>query len=676
MRSRISLPVIEELTIRNYSLYPGTENGELRIPFVDGVTVIAGINGIGKTTLLTLISRMLLGPTNPKKANRNIGRVSQREIFDIDKYDFFSNRVPEILGDDSTATLKFRLGEEDIVVTRYMRDMRLKSASFSGVPFVSSSEGAIIEELARKAGLLSGYDYHVVIRNLQFFNEDRPPLLWDAGSQFELYKILFFDEDTASRLNDNFAKIQSLDSERRNRTHLLNKRRDSLPTSSKSSALIEIETLTRMIEAAKQSYETANSDFLTKKQQLESLQARLRSLDIEAEDAQISLAELEQQLTRQDAMFILQALPTLGEKEKFLLQGFSTGCGCFICGSKSKEHIGFISSKTTSGHCFACNAPIATAETDKVTPIAAQSIKTTEFQIEKLLESIAHIDSQRVDAEQQIKEITPQLRTSTNERTARLLELDALNAQRPDAGIDPHSLLGEIEREENELILLGAEIKRLTAEYRSAIIDAESRLDEVKEDIRQRLNDYAIAFLQEEISISFKNDAKFSIATGAEKVLIPSFTIRMTSSTHAIPHEREDSNSVSESQKEFLDLAFRMSLLDIISRKGSTMLIVETPEASLDSWFMRRAAELMRAFAPDSGGFGRKLIATSNVNGTVMIPALLGLIGTDGSISKLPQEREKHLINLLKLTPTPATLREDKATQLLDEELGRYLHAW
>ncbi|MCG9053519.1 AAA family ATPase [Laribacter hongkongensis] len=676
MRTRINLPVIEQLTVNNYSLYPGIDHTGLDLSFTDGVTVIAGINGIGKTTLLTLLSRMLLGPTDPRKVMRNIGRVSKRELVKLEKFDFFASRVPEVLDEESIATLKFRLGSEEIMVTRYMRDMALKSVTFSGVSFSPENEIALVEELARRAGLLSGYDFHVVIRNLQFFNEDRPPLLWDSGSQFELYKILFFDEEIASSLNTTFAKIQSIDTDHRNRTHQLNKRREKLPPSRKSSATIELEALDKMIEAAKQSYQKANEDFLGKRAQFDALQKTMRSLDIQAEDAQIELAELEQQLTQQDAMFILQALPTLGDKERFLMQGFSTGCGCFVCGSKSKDHIGNISEKTRSGHCFVCDAPVTSPDTENVTPITAHAVQTTEAQIDVLLTSVANIDGQRTATEQELSRLAAEFRLAANERANLLQNLDALNAQRPDSTVEPFSLQGEIEREEEALKLLAEELKAQTACYRKTIEDAEAQMDEFREDLRQRLTDYATAFLQEQVSVSFNNETPFKPATGAGEVHIPSFTINMTSSTHRIAHERRTSNSVSESQKEFLDLAFRMSLLDIVSHEGTTMLVIETPEASLDSWFMRRAADLMCRFAPEAGNLRRKLIATSNINGTVMIPALLCLIDEDGAIKKLPPERKDHLVNLLRLTPRSATLREDKANSLLDEELGKYLHVW
>ncbi|MGP0838081.1 AAA family ATPase [Serratia sp. CY85251] len=675
MRKGINLPVIEELSIRGYSLYPGGDGSEgINLSFANGVTVIAGINGIGKTTLLTLLSRMLLGPTDPQKAMRNIGRVSQRELIDLTKFNFFTLRVPEVLGDDSTATLKFKLGDEEIIVTRFMRNMRLKNVTISGVPYVPTTEIAMIEDLARKAGLLSGYDFHVVIRNLQFFNEERPPLLWDPGSQFELYKILFFDEKTASTLNSIFAKIQSYDSDYRNRIHQLNKRRDSLPTViRKPSSTIEVEALNNMLTAAKLSYEKANTDFLDKRCQLETLEVQMKGLDMQAEDAQIELAESEQQLTQQDAMYILQALPTLNEKEKLLMQGLATGCGCFICGSTARNHLGVIREKTSSGHCFVCDAPVNITNTKKATPITVQQVRKTEGRINDLQAEIIDIDEHRKTVEKQIRDIIPALRKATNDRMSALRELESLYAQRPESSGEPSSVQNEIEREEQELKLLGAEIKELTSNYRKSVADAEVRMEEIKEDLRTRLDNYATAFLQEQVSVTFNNETPFSLATGAERVHIPSFTIKMTSSTHRVAHERRTSDSVSESQKEFLDLAFRMSLLDIVSNKGSTMLVIETPEASLDSWFMLRAAELMRSFAPEDVGQGRKLIATSNINGTVMIPALLGLIDNDGKMMKLPTERKKHLVNLLKLTPPSATLQEDKAHDLLREELGRYL---
>lgn len=72
MRAKIKLPVMRRLSIRNYSLYPGANGQGLDLEFPAGVTVLAGINGVGKTTLLNLLMRMLLGPT---ERGKEIGRA-------------------------------------------------------------------------------------------------------------------------------------------------------------------------------------------------------------------------------------------------------------------------------------------------------------------------------------------------------------------------------------------------------------------------------------------------------------------------------------------------------------------------------------------------------------------------------------------------------------------------
>lgn len=675
MRKNISLPVIQRIIIRNFALYPGINNAGLDVTFADGISVIAGINGIGKTTLLTLLLRMILGPNDPEKATRSIGRVSQRRLVAIKKFDFFSKRVPEILGEDCFATLYFTLGGKSIEVARYIRDLKIKSVKVSGRKVEYDSETGFVDFLAELSGLLSGYDFHMVVRYLQFFGEDRLPLLWDAGAQFEFFKILFFEDSVASSLNDSFAKIQKIDTDYRNRLHQLNKRRDALPAVRPNSASIELETLDRMIQEATEAHLDAEAQFLSKKSEFDEVQKQMRTLDGKSEEAQVELAQLELQFSQTDAMFILQALPSLRDKEMFLMQGYATGCGCFICGSKSKKQIDNIGKKIRKGHCFACDATINGSKTSNVTAISSRQVRTLEEKIEGMRASLEQVDVQRSDIEQKIPIVSQAFREAVNLRNSALQKREYLEIQRPSqnrtAGV---GLQAEIDREQDALDVLAESRKDLTATYRAAVDRAQERMGTIKGALESILTSYATAFLQEKVNVTFSRQTPFKIATGADRVNIPTFTINMTSSTHKIAHERLHSNSVSESQKEFLDLAFRMTLLDLVNDSGSIMLVIETPEASLDSWFMRRAADLMRRFAPENKTVSRKVIATSNVNGTQMIPALLGLVGEDGIISKLPIERENHLINLLDLTPPPAALDQQEVLSLLSGELGKFLH--
>ena len=69
----------------------------------------------------------------------------------------------------------------------------------------------------------------------------------------------------------------------------------------------------------------------------------------------------------------------------------------------------------------------------------------------------------------------------------------------------------------------------------------------------------------------------------------PTFQLSMTSGTFDNPSPRRSAAEVSMSQGEFIDLAFRLALLDATSDGGSACLIFDAPEASLDALFMRRA---------------------------------------------------------------------------------------
>jgi hypothetical protein len=87
------------------------------------------------------------------------------------------------------------------------------------------------------------------------------------------------------------------------------------------------------------------------------------------------------------------------------------------------------------------------------------------------------------------------------------------------------------------------------------------------------------------------------------------------------------------------------------------MLVLETPEASLDSLFVYRAGGLLRRFAEEGGELGNMLIASSNLNDANMIPALLGIDSDPQRSLKL-----RRVINLLELAaPNAAMLTQGDA---------------
>ncbi|MFX8168611.1 hypothetical protein ABTL13_19490, partial [Acinetobacter baumannii] len=82
--------------------------------FVPGVNVIVGINGLGKTTLLTMLLRALAGPAEVP-GDDDLGD-KRRRLIPADRF-WFRRRVPDDAV-NATVTLYFSIGEHFLEVTR------------------------------------------------------------------------------------------------------------------------------------------------------------------------------------------------------------------------------------------------------------------------------------------------------------------------------------------------------------------------------------------------------------------------------------------------------------------------------------------------------------------------------------------------------------------------------
>jgi DNA repair exonuclease SbcCD ATPase subunit len=675
MRSAIHLPVVERLRVLNYPLYPGSAKQGLDLSFDKGVTVIAGINGIGKTTLLNLLLRMLVGPTNPSKAaTRDMGLVSKRSLVTARKFSFFQDRAGVALGANATSTLTFRIGGKQIAVTRRLINLEITKLIISGRTVATPDNNAFLEQMAELSGLTTAYDFHMVVRYVQFFTEERLPLLWSPTAQLELFKMLFVDEAIGRKLNKLFSEIQAVDTDYRNRTYQYNLReaRYEEARAKNQSGDSDLSEVRAQLAAAKAELVDASRDHRIATERVVDLVRKRDDADRKVEVLQFSLDEEMHAFHQQDAAYIAQSLPSLDDKFQMLMQGLGSNLGCFVCGKGGKREVAAISKRLRDHHCFVCNASLAQASTSNVTPITARALQKVEQKIDALRAEIAaHKKSQQLQDEDYTKALAL-VRPAVTRRHELMMRVEQLEAQIPqvtDATQAP--LLVDLETEKLELDQLTEKRKELNAQYKRQIDKLFSEMGKIENDLGSRLTSYAEAFLHETVAVKFLRNYPFKVATGAPLINLPTFRIAMTSSTHLAAHERSTATSVSESQKEFLDLAFRMTLLDMVANDGATMLVMETPEASLDSWFMARAAQMIRKFSPEGGQ--RILIATSNVNGTTMIPALLGLIAKKGDLRKLPKSQQSRLVDLMALAEEPGVLRDDEAREKLTAELRSYL---
>ena len=84
---------------------------------------------------------------------------------------------------------------------------------------------------------------------------------------------------------------------------------------------------------------------------------------------------------------------------------------------------------------------------------------------------------------------------------------------------------------------------------------------------------------------------------------------------------RTGPNDVSESQREFIDVSFRMALASVAATRHVTTLVMDAPESSLDAVFVDRAARVLGTFSRPKEG--NCLVVTSNIIKGGLIAALL-----------------------------------------------------
>jgi hypothetical protein len=139
------------------------------------------------------------------------------------------------------------------------------------------------------------------------------------------------------------------------------------------------------------------------------------------------------------------------------------------------------------------------------------------------------------------------------------------------------------------------------------------------------------------------------IGQEGERFVIQAFDLDLGSSTEVGESRRDTRDEVSESQRVFIDVAFRIALVDTCVTSGAGTMVIDAPEGSLDAVFSSNAAALLSAFVPDATAERRLIVASNLVEGS-MLPKLAELADID-------DETDARLINLLDVAaPTAAVI--------------------
>ncbi|MCG9053514.1 hypothetical protein LH447_10485 [Laribacter hongkongensis] len=665
----INFPILKRVRVSNYALYAGTETQPgLDHQFVDGVNVIVGINGLGKTTLLNMLLRSLAGAADVP-GDDELGD-KKRRLIPADRA-WFRRRVPDDAV-NARVTIWFQLGEHFFEVTRSLANLDIVEMFIDQqeVPPARGAEmeGMYKEQVVHASGLASFEDFVFLLRYVVFYLEDRRSLVWDAAAQGDVLGILFGEQGGhRSRYVELFNELLSKDSEYRNVHAVVFKRRRQIEQQTSTIEGGQIEMLTQTLE--------------TKREELKSLSHRKNELANTRDSLREQMENRHQEIHERRATVAAQLntfyesfFPSLDGPSRYLLAHFEADAGCLVCGNSSKAAYEFVSAKLYMNTCPVCNSPLEDSHGPATDPHAGEAIEQERLLIAVAEKDLAAMVEPLQSAEDEYSSVSAELVGVTSALAALEQQLKALGQSVPHAMERREELSRHLLTFEAALNQLEVERIELSAQFRELANSIDQEVRAVSVQVEQTFTKYIRGFLAEQCEIKYTPRVRsLGQRSGTDQFPFPHFVPALTSGVHRNGTTvREAGQSVSESQKEFIDLAFRMALLELAAPSAPSMLVLETPEASLDSVFVPRAADLLRRFAAGTDGSqGSRLIASSNVNREQMIPALFGAYPDQrfyGQVidetpspmpSKIPvEDRAAHVLDLLKIAaPTRALER-------------------
>jgi AAA domain len=655
----LNFPVFERLIVRDYRLFPGTNRKpEFIFDFKAGVSLIAGINGLGKTTLVNILYRLLVGPWDLPK-DLGGGRFGGAAAEDVTSWRlrtrYFSQRVADGAR-DATAALTFSIGSTAFVIERHLANCRASSVSVNGQALnVDANEAELKSALIDATGVGSYVDFLTAMKYLVFFDEERRDILWDTQAQRQFFRILFVPPTQAQRWSELEGEINRADSKARNQSAIafgmerdLRAKEEQLRQN--AGVGDELAAAQTILDADLQRKTQFENDVLELDEQLKNARRILERTKISEDDALRSLEEL-----RYGA--IARLFPSLDDTAKYILTQLFAAGKCLACEADAPDERRRFERALETGYCTVCGAP---PQEQRRGSAEAHPTQLERRRFARAKSALDDARTQRIENEENEK----RLARSWSDAVSRLSDLSrtiedqlqtvaGLRAKLPPEPEELEEARKTIRHVRNEE--QAAKRDRRTAElaYEKLLKKAAGGIQDAAGHVAKRFQSYVSEFIEERCRLTFRM-IKDRPSQGGEFFTYPSLKFEMTAAAFTGQQIRESPDDVSESQREFIDLAFRMALSVVAGIAGLTTLVMETPEASLDVVFMENAARLLRKFAQNK----RRVIVTSNLTNSAMIPALMG--GRARSQAEIA-ERWTRVLNLLDLAAPNAALHRHKS---------------
>ena len=530
-----------------------------------------------------------------------------------------------------------------------MRDLTLRSFSVANSA-ASEDEIEYQDAMARLAEVSSFGDWILLLRYIVFYFEDRRSLVWDPSAQRQLLRILFLESNLALEWTRLERDILECDSEFRNLRAVTNRQerafaRDESLAANEQEIGEELKELDQFLKGANESLDQVNFELPDIEDRHE--KARLRFLTLEQE-RESKYRELE----RAQLFAVNARLPQLSDSMRYILAQLLSETRCLACGNNAPNTMESLKARIRGNECVICGSDLATVM-DKMPAYIRQdesdilqvNLRDISVELERARSILEESNSERSRAVTKIQE----LRTAIAERTARM---ETLLKHLPPAEGKLYELRQELASLRSTLEILQHDLEEKRESFDQFISEANTAVEAQTFQVRESFGHYAQGFLFEDCHLVW-SPRPAQLGQSGRRFNFPAFGLDLGGSDFSRTVRRSGPDDVSESQREFIDISFRMALAKVGTIGYVTSLVVDAPESSLDAVFVNRAARVLSTFGrPEAGN---RLIVASNLVDGNLIPALLREATDEG-------HRAERVVDLLAIAaPTAAvqSLREE-----------------
>lgn len=650
----IYLPDLIKISINNYTLY--RQESSFEYEFRNGSNAVIGVNGIGKTTFVNMIIYCLVG--HKRKENKQT-KNSKKPEFEYTDEDFFSSRLDISSNDDENLSaevqLSYMLGTNSIIVTRSLIENKIILLQVNNTVFENASEKDYENMVEKCSNITHFSDFYMLIREFLFFDERRSNIAWEANSQDNILRILLLEEEYHLKINELEEKMTKADSKGR---HASEDKR--VAEASYKELIAEKDKVVRQSTIVKDlgtdevvdATETKRQNFVAAKNEISSIliekREQLNSLQEEYDEMIRNLSQTEGELTNISVTYD----NTISEIKKietvlyrsiynnlpdyyFTIEKNMISEGkCLICNTKSKEIQKRAIIQKQNNECFICSSkfketlPVDTSLIDKLNDLNVLKVDRL-----NTVNNLKNKVYKQKEAENLCKGKIEQLILEINELERNIVVIESeLNKIEPNK--KKKDLYTEILQNKEKLI---SELEKTIREsyrerdkYKEDLSVYTQKFKNVINGINKNLSDYFNKYA----STFMGMDCRLSMTTKKENKI---------SHYYYVPEidgqVRKDIWSVSESQRFFIDQAFRMAIIDYLQNNIDnfrTFFITETPEGSLDIAYESQVANMFWIFSTSNN----KIIFTSNLNSSNFLKELY---------KNIPKkDRESRTLNLLK----------------------------